>query len=87
MYAQEVDHFEVLERVLSKLGYRGVFMPKPDSPCLYLPNNSGPDGCAIFWDEKKFKLVAQETRVVEVWHVQSNQVSGQVQSNHVNGGV
>ncbi|XP_053646071.1 nocturnin isoform X1 [Cherax quadricarinatus] len=72
---QEVDHYKVLEQVLAKLGYQGVFMPKPDSPCLYLPNNSGPDGCAIFWDNTKFKLVSKETRIVEVWHVQSNQVA------------
>ncbi|KAK8378476.1 hypothetical protein O3P69_011174 [Scylla paramamosain] len=41
---QEVDHFGYLEKVLARQGYRGVFMPKPDSPCLYLPNNNGPDG-------------------------------------------
>ncbi|XP_071536087.1 nocturnin-like isoform X2 [Panulirus ornatus] len=72
---QEVDHYAVLERVLSSVGYRGVFMAKPDSPCLYLPNNNGPDGCAIFWDDSRFRLVTKETRVVEVWHVQSNQVA------------
>ncbi|XP_045119502.1 nocturnin-like isoform X2 [Portunus trituberculatus] len=72
---QEVDHFGYLEKVLARQGYRGVFMPKPDSPCLYLPNNNGPDGCAIFWDDNKFELVKKESRVVEVWHVQSNQVA------------
>lgn len=65
------------------MGYRGVFLPKPDSPCLYLPTNNGPDGCAIFWDDKKFKLITQETRIVEVWHVQSNQVGGDVMGNSV----
>ncbi|XP_045620387.2 nocturnin isoform X2 [Procambarus clarkii] len=72
---QEVDHYRVLERVLDAQGYQGLFMPKPDSPCLYLPSNSGPDGCAVFWDNNRFKLLAKETRVVEVWHVQSNQVA------------
>ncbi|XP_042226925.1 nocturnin-like isoform X2 [Homarus americanus] len=72
---QEVDHYSLLERVLATVGYEGVFMPKPDSPCLYLPTNNGPDGCAIFWDNTRFKLVTKETRVVEVWHVQSNQVA------------
>ncbi|KAK3876474.1 hypothetical protein Pcinc_018739 [Petrolisthes cinctipes] len=71
---QEVDHYNFLERVMERLGYCGVFMPKPDSPCLYLPNNNGPDGCAIFWDDTRFKLLTTQTRVVEVWHVQSNQV-------------
>ncbi|ROT67929.1 hypothetical protein C7M84_013965 [Penaeus vannamei] len=72
---QEVDHYDLLERVLATQGYKGVFMPKPESPCLYLPNNNGPDGCALFWDTARFSLVAKETRVVEVWHVQSNQVA------------
>ncbi|XP_068207202.1 nocturnin-like isoform X2 [Palaemon carinicauda] len=72
---QEVDHFDVIERVLASQGYKGVFMPKPESPCLFLPNNNGPDGCAVFWDDSKFKLIRKETRVVEVWHVQSNQVA------------
>ncbi|KAK7087030.1 Nocturnin [Halocaridina rubra] len=72
---QEVDHYDVMERVLASQGYKGMFMPKPESPCLFLPNNNGPDGCAVFWDDSKFKLVSKQTRVVEVWHVQSNQVS------------
>ncbi|XP_063586050.1 nocturnin-like isoform X1 [Penaeus indicus] len=72
---QEVDHYDLLERVLATQGYKGVFMPKPESPCLYLPSNNGPDGCALFWDTARFSLVAKETRVVEVWHVQSNQVA------------
>ena len=40
---QEVDHFSFLRKSLASLGYTGHFTPKPDSPCLYLPNNSGPD--------------------------------------------
>ncbi len=49
-HLQEVDHFQFLQRSLSALGYRGLFLPKPDSPCLYLEDNSGPDGCAIFYN-------------------------------------
>ena len=41
---QEVDHFMFLRKSLASLGYVGHFTPKPDSPCLYLTNNSGPDG-------------------------------------------
>ena len=41
---QEVDHFMFLRKSLASLGYVGHFTPKPDSPCLYLSNNSGPDG-------------------------------------------
>ncbi|XP_076039771.1 nocturnin-like isoform X2 [Oratosquilla oratoria] len=71
---QEVDHYSLLKRVLHTQGFKGIFFPKPDSPCIYIPDNNGPDGCAIFYDALRFKLLAHETRVVEVWHVQSNQV-------------
>ena len=51
---QEVDHYRLLERILTSLGYRGSFVAKPDSPCLYVANNNGPDGCAIFYRADKF---------------------------------
>ena len=51
---QEVDHYRLLERILTSLGYRGMFVAKPDSPCLYVANNNGPDGCAIFYRADKF---------------------------------
>jgi nocturnin len=70
-----VDHFNFLKTVLGTQGYRGAFFPKPDSPCLYIKGNNGPDGCAIFFREDKFELLKVETRVLEVWRVQSNQVS------------
>merc|ERR1719244_1140600 len=31
-------------------------MPKPDSPCIYLEDNNGPDGCAIFFKSDQFVL-------------------------------
>lgn len=71
---QEVDHFKFLQNSLASLGYVGHFLPKPDSPCLYLPDNSGPDGCAIFYKEDKFDLRNIDSRIIEVWRVQSNQV-------------
>lgn len=52
-----------------------MFFPKPDSPCMYIKDNNGPDGCAIFFRSNRFELVKCETRVLEVWRVQSNQVS------------
>lgn len=61
--------------MLGTQGYAGVFFPKPDSPCLYLPGNNGPDGCAIFYRSDKFDFLKMETRILEVWRVQSNQVS------------
>merc|ERR1719228_1445758 len=33
---QEVDHFKFLQRALGSIGYEGHFVPKPDSPCLYM---------------------------------------------------
>ena len=71
-----MDHFPLLERALGSLGYSGHFVPKPDSPCIYLPANSGPDGCAVFYRTDDWQLVGQpHSRVLEVWHVQSNQVA------------
>lgn len=72
---QEVDHFKFLQAMLSTQGYDGVFFPKPDSPCLYIEENNGPDGCAIFYRRSKFELLSCMTRVLEVWRVQSNQVA------------
>lgn len=70
-----MDHFKFLQRMLSTQGYEGVFFPKPDSPCLYIQENNGPDGCAIFYRSSKFDLINCVTRVLEVWRVQSNQVA------------
>ncbi|XP_046684628.1 nocturnin isoform X1 [Homalodisca vitripennis] len=72
---QEVDHFKYLQKVLGTQGFRGMFFPKPDSPCMYIKGNNGPDGCAIFYQTERYQLVRTETRVLEVWRVQSNQVA------------
>jgi len=71
---QEVDHFKILEMALGSIGYHGRFAPKPDSPCIYLESNNGPDGCAIFFRDSKFDLLSEGSKVLEVWKVQSNQV-------------
>ncbi|XP_065577669.1 nocturnin-like isoform X2 [Artemia franciscana] len=71
---QEVDHFNFFAKTMSTQGYDGYFFPKPDSPCVYVKGNNGPDGCAIFYRKSKFELIKTATRTVEVWHVQSNQV-------------
>jgi len=75
MCLQEVDHFDFLSRALKAIGYTGKFIPKPDSPCIYLQGNNGPDGCAIFVKDSKFKIVSESHRILEVWRVQSNQVA------------
>jgi len=71
---QEVDHFKLLQNALGSVGYIGRFVPKPDSPCIYLPSNNGPDGCAIFYKSDKFELVSEAKKILEVWKVESNQV-------------
>ncbi|CAB0007498.1 unnamed protein product [Nesidiocoris tenuis] len=72
---QEVDHFNYLKKILGTQGYVGMFFPKPDSPCMYVKDNNGPDGCAIFFRTSRFELVHSATRILEVWKVQSNQVA------------
>ncbi|XP_018804157.1 PREDICTED: uncharacterized protein LOC108978367 isoform X1 [Bactrocera latifrons] len=72
---QEVDHFKFLQTILGTQNYEGIFFPKPDSPCLYIEENNGPDGCAIFFRRDKFELKNFDTRILEVWRVQSNQVA------------
>ena len=73
---QEVDHPRLLSRALAAAGYSGRHLHKPDSPCLYLPHNNGPDGCALFYNAAKFELISWVTRVLRVWDVPSNQVGG-----------
>lgn len=72
---QEVDHFKFLQKILATQNYEGVFFPKPDSPCLYINDNNGPDGCAVFYKRDRLELLNHFTRVLEVWRVQSNQVA------------
>ena len=71
---QEVDHFKMIKKALCSIGYHGRFVPKPDSPCLYLEDNNGPDGSAIFYKKEKFELISKSSRALEVWGVKSNQV-------------
>ena len=64
----QVDHFPLLERALSSLGYEGHFKAKPDSPCIYLPANSGPDGCALFFKRDQWEVVGEvHSKVLEVF--------------------
>ena len=60
--------------ILEKIGYEGKFLPKPDSPCYYISNNTGPDGCAVFWKTSKLTLISASERVLEVYQCKSNQV-------------
>lgn len=72
---QEVDHYKFIQKILATQNYEGVFFPKPDSPCLYINDNNGPDGCAVFYKKDRLDMVNHFTRILEVWRVQSNQVA------------
>lgn len=62
---EEVDHFaDWLEPQLQQHGFHGLFQPKPASPCLEMPVNSGPDGCALFYRVSTFEL--EETKCVRL---------------------
>ena len=65
-----MDHFPLLERALSSLGYEGHFVSKPDSPCIYLPSNSGPDGCALFYKKDQWEVVGEvQSKTLEVFNM------------------
>lgn len=57
---QECDHFhDFFLPELEKLGYYGIFAPKPASACLEVSENS--DGCAIFFRRSVFEMMSVET--------------------------
>ncbi|MEW8544174.1 MAG: endonuclease/exonuclease/phosphatase family protein [Candidatus Thiodiazotropha sp.] len=72
---EEVDLFPYLKETLTKCGYVGIFYPKPDSPCLGNPYNHGPDGCAIFYNSSKLKVVKSEKLNLKAWNWETNQVA------------
>ncbi|XP_045205264.2 nocturnin-like [Mercenaria mercenaria] len=83
MCLEEVDFYEYLFDNLSKLGYAGIFSPKPDSPCLYQNGNIGPDGSAIFYDTSKLVLSKSDSIILKEDGYQSNHVTiiAQFQTN------
>ncbi|XP_067661132.1 nocturnin-like [Haliotis asinina] len=73
---QEVDKFSFLEGKLKSEGYKGVFFPKPYSPCLDCEISYGPDGCAVFWKTDELDLIKQENIVLQnLMGYETNQVS------------
>lgn len=72
---QEVDKFQFVQENLGRLGYKGMFFPKPDSPCLDFEYNTGPDGCAMFYLEEKLQLLSQDSVVLQQNGHPTNQVS------------
>ncbi|GMI99530.1 catabolite repressor 4e [Hibiscus trionum] len=48
---QEVDRFKDLDNLLHKDGFKGVYKGRTGDAC---------DGCALFWNDKKFTLLHEE---------------------------
>jgi len=71
---QEVDHNKLIQKALGSVKYTGRFLAKPDSPCIHLDCNNGPDGCAIYFKKRKFEKIRKTSRVLKVWGARSNQV-------------
>lgn len=72
---QEVDHYyDTFQPVLASLGYSSHFCPKPWSPCLDVEGNSGPDGCALFFDESRFELLDSVDIRLSAMMIPTNQV-------------
>jgi len=61
---QEVDIFEDISTELLKHGYKGIFVAKPNSPCLKFKVNRGPDGNAIFYKEDTLALLSNENTIL-----------------------
>eukprot|EP00117_Sycon_ciliatum_P014539 scpid81401/ scgid14761/ Nocturnin; Rhythmic message 1 len=74
---EEVDHFpDFFQPELEKLGFKGSFLAKPFSPCLKCSENSGPDGCAVFFKESVFELKAEHRiNLQDSERKQTNQVA------------
>lgn len=73
---QEVDHyFDTFQPVLSSLGYQSSFCPKPCSPCLDVHNNNGPDGCALFFNRRRFQMLHTAHLRLSAMMLKTNQVA------------
>lgn len=60
---QEVDHYyDFFWPKLQEHGYIGVFAPKPTSGTL--DTNAYPDGCAIFIQSKRLRIITAETKTL-----------------------
>lgn len=71
-----MDHyFDTFQPLLSRLGYQGTFFPKPWSPCLDVEHNNGPDGCALFFLQNRFKLVNSANIRLTAMTLKTNQVA------------
>ncbi|KAL7139418.1 hypothetical protein ABFS83_09G049200 [Erythranthe nasuta] len=60
---QEVDHFDDLNEILGKDGFRGVYKARGGETC---------DGCAIFWKPELFTLLHEENIEFERFGLRNN---------------
>jgi mRNA deadenylase, exonuclease subunit and related nucleases len=61
---EEVDRFHgFFQPLLDIMGYDGIFVPKPSSPCI--PIGWYSDGCALFWKRGVLELMRQESHSYE----------------------
>ncbi|KAF2298750.1 hypothetical protein GH714_026546 [Hevea brasiliensis] len=60
---QEVDHFNDLDYLLQKDGFRGVYKARTGEAC---------DGCAIFWKDKLFTLLHEENIEFQSFGLRNN---------------
>lgn len=74
---EEVDHFhDYFSPKLKEHGYRGIFLAKPDSPCLRVPGYNSPDGCSVFVKEDRLEILEQQEIVLKnEQDLASNQVA------------
>ncbi|KAJ8015627.1 hypothetical protein DPEC_G00028070 [Dallia pectoralis] len=73
---QEVDHYyDTFQPILASLGYQSTFLPKPWSPCLDVPSNNGPDGCALFFRCARFSLLHTSHLRLSAMMLPTNQVA------------
>eukprot|EP00960_Hanusia_phi_P020096 593791-Hanusia_phi.AAC.2 len=80
---QEVDHFhDWFQPVLGGMGYDGIFVAKPNSPCKMSIDPRLEDGCALFWKRDTLRLRGSETLNFEIM----NNESVPVKTNQVQGG-
>ncbi|KAK3578310.1 hypothetical protein CHS0354_004219 [Potamilus streckersoni] len=62
---EEVDNFSFFQESLMNFGYMGIFYPKPNSPCMNVENNTGPDGCAVLYSTKHLILSESNSIVLQ----------------------
>lgn len=73
---EEVDMFKFLTDTLGDAGYKGIFTPKPHSPCHKFVNNMGSDGCAVFYQTDMVELLQHDSIVLrDEDNEETNQVS------------